>query len=275
MDSSTSWTGPRPFYDDWWGARRAAAHALWAFHSALTSPTVPVPSDDRASVKTFFEDERAHVEAGDPLHVVPESVWADAYEACADYGLDRALLGAQVDAARTFVGRVRFSSASSLDTFVRLWAVPHARLLAGLADLRSAQYRYVDELARGFFFLGRLVTLPEDLDENRLFIPQEELDWAGVSTEQLRAGEVSEGMQRLLWKQSVRIRDALAQGAPLMAHLSLRKKYALKYYWMGALALLNALERRDFDLWSVPLRLSWFRKVQVYLQVLFGRTSAR
>lgn len=264
----------RPFYNDWWGARRSAAHALWAFHSALTRPSLPVDEDDASSVDTFFEGERGRAEAGEPLHVVPESVWTTAYEACEAHGLDRDLLGAQVDAARTFVGPIRFATSDRLDTFVRLWAVPHARLLAGLADIRSSvQRRHVDELARGFFFLGRLLTLPRDVRENRVFIPKEEVEWAGVSVDQLRGGTQAEEMQRLLWKQSVRIRDALAQGAPLMGHLSFRRSYVLKHYWMGALALLNELERRDFDLWSVPLSLSWFRRVQVWLQVVFGRTA--
>ncbi len=264
----------RPFYDNWWGERRAAADALWAFHSALVQPTVPVPADDAAAVDTFFDGERTRAEAGEPLHVVSESVWTAAYEACAAQGLDRTLLGAQVEAARTFVGPIRFATAARLDTFVRLWAVPHARLLAGLAGLQSsAQRRQVDELARGFFLLGRLRTLPRDARANRVFIPTEDLEWAGVSVEQLREGTQADEMQRLLWKQTVRIRDALAQGGALMSVLSFRRSYILKYYWMGALALLNELERRDFDLWSAPLSLSWFRRLQVYLQVMFGRTA--
>ncbi|MFO8100098.1 MAG: squalene/phytoene synthase family protein [Salinibacter sp.] len=276
MSYSNDLTTLRPFYDNWWGARRSSAHALWAFHSALTDPVVPEPQDDRPSVEAFFDEERDRAKAGASLHVVPEPVWRRAYEACRDHELDQDLLGAQVEAARTFVGRVRFASANTLETFVRLWAVPHARLLAALADLRlSAQRRHVDELARGFFFLGRLLTLPEDVQENRLFVPKEELDWADVSVGQLQDGRVTEGLQRLLWKQSVRVRDALAQGAPLLSTLSVRRKYVLKYYWMGALALLNELERRDFDLWTAPASLSWFRQSQVYLQVLFGRTSIR
>lgn len=266
----------RPFYDNWWSARRSSAHALWAFHSALTDPRLPAPAEERSTIEAFFDEERDRAKAGEPLHVVPESVWRGAYEACRDHELDRDLLGAQVEAARTFVGPIRFASASVLETFVRLWAVPHARLLAALADLRlSAQRRHVDELARGFFYLGRLFSLPEDVRDDRLFVPEEEMDWADVSAAQLKEGTMTDGLQRLLWKQSVRIRDALAQGAPLLATLSVRRRYVLKYYWMGALALLNQVERQDFDLWSASVSLSWFRRIQVYLQVLFGRTSIR
>jgi len=267
---------PRPFSTAWGAERKPAAQALWTFHSALTAPSLPVDRDDRAAIETFFDDERTRAEAGEPLHVVPEAVWTDAYAACHDYDLDRELLGAQVEAARKFVGPTRFETASALDTFTRLWAASHARLLAGLAELPySTQQKRVDELARGFFLLGRLRRLPDDLEADRLFLPMEELRWADVSVAQLRDGTVTEGLRRLLWKQSVRVRDALAQGQPLINDLSLRQRYALKYYWMGALALLNELERRDYDLWSEPLGLPWGRRLQVWLQVAFGRTSPR
>jgi phytoene synthase len=94
-----------------------------------------------------------------------------------------------------------------------------------------------------------------------------------VTVEQLRCGDVDEAVQGLLWKESVRIRDALAQGRPLIATLSLRRRFFLKRFWMGALELLKELERRDYDLWSEPLGLSFFRRVQVYVQTLFGRTG--
>jgi len=264
---------PRPFYDDWWGRRRRAAHALWAFHSALTDPILPVDVSEGTTIDSYFDEERGRVEEGAAVRLVSESVWAAVRRACDDFDLSRDLLGAQVEAARTFVGPVQFETASVLDTFVRLWAVPHGRLLAQLAEQSSGRNRWVDELSRGFFYLGRLRSVPADVVEDRLFIPVEELEWAGVSIEALRNGPVTEDMRHLLWKQSVRVRDALAQGEPLIRDLSVWRRYALKRYWMGALAILNELERRDFDLWSEPLGLPWWRTCEVYLQVLFGRTS--
>ncbi len=264
---------PRPFYDQWGRTRRPAAHALWHWHSALAEPSIEGGGHGEGDVEAFFDEERTRAEAGDPMRLVPEAVWTDAYDACAEYDLDRSLLGAQVEAARVLHGDTRFETRAPLKTFVRLWAVPHGRLLAGLAGAdASTQLRWVDELSRGFFYLGRLVTLPRDVRRNRLFVPMDSLEQAGVTVDQLREGRVDEGVRRLLWKESVRIRDALAQGRPLIDDLSLRRRYALKRFWFGGLELLNELERRDFDLWTEPLALSWFRRVQVYLKTLLGRT---
>lgn len=270
MSDSPSDRLPRPFYDSWSRRLRPAAHALWDWHSALVEPVVPAG----ASADGFFDEQRQLAEAGAPVRLMSEEVSAAAYEACETYDLDFDLLGAQVEAARVLHGATRFETAEELERFVRLWAVPHARLLAGLAGLDySVQRAWADELARGFFHLGRLSTLPADIAQDRLFLPLEELQQVDVTMDQLREGRLDDGVRRLLWKHSVRIRDALAQGQALIQDLSFRQRYALKRFWFGALALLNELDRRDYDLWSEPLDLSVFRRLQVYLQTVFGRTG--
>lgn len=267
---------PRPFYDQWSRGRRPAAHALWAWHSALANPQPPGTNGTEAAVEAFFDEERQRAEDGDPLRLLREEIWSNAYAACDEYGLDRSLLAAQVEAARVLYGETRFETSAALKEFVGRWAVPHGRLLAQLAGVDMAiRLRHADELARGFFHLGRLLALPRDVQQGRLFIPREALERKGVTVEQLRDGAVDEAVQGLLWKESVRIRDALAQGRPLIPNLSLRHRFALKRFWVGALELLKELERRDYDLWRGPLDLSLFRRVQVYLQTLLGRSVSR
>ncbi len=268
MDDDRSPDLPRPFYDEWSRRRRPAARALWHWHSALVVPALP----SSASVDAFFDEERDRAEAGEPLRLMPEETWGAAYEACESYGLNYDWLGAQVEAARLLCGETRFDSADHLETFVRLWAMPHARLLAHLADVtNSVQIGWVDELARGFFHLAHLLSLPTDLRRERLFVPLEELRQYDVSIDRLRTGPPTEAVRRLLWKQSVRVRDALQRGRSLIDDLSFRQSYALRRYWHGALAFLDELDRRDFDLWSEPIELSFFRRLEVYLLMIFGR----
>jgi phytoene synthase len=267
---------PRPFYDQWSRGRRPAAHALWDWHSALAAPQPPATNGREGGAEAFFDEERRRADAGEPLRLVPEAVWSNAYAACDEHGLDRSLLAAQVEAARVLCGDARFETSAALKDFVGLWAVPHGRLLARLAGVDlAAQLRYADELARGFFHLGRLLALPRDVRHGRLFIPLDALEQKGVTPEQLRDGPLDDAVRGLLWKESVRVRDALAQGRPLVSALSLRHRFALKRFWVGALELLKELERRDYDLWSEPVGLSVFRRLQVYLQTLLGRSVSK
>jgi len=267
---------PRPFYDEWSRSLRPAAHALWAWHSALAEPQPIESNGTEAAVASFFDEEVARATAGDPMRLLREEVWSDAYAVCDTHDLDRSLLAQQVGAAKALYGTTRFQTGPEMKAFVGQWAVPHGRLLAGLAGVTlEVRLKYADELARGFFHLGRLVSLPADVQKDRLFIPLENLHHRDVQMDDLRSGTVHDGVRGLLWKECVRVRDALAQGRPLIGNLSLRRRFALKRFWVGALEVLNEIERRDFDLWDAPLDLSLFRRMQVYLQTLFGSATAR
>lgn len=267
---------PRPFYNDWSRQLKRDGQALWAWHLGLLEVQSIGPNGTHEAYEGTFEEDQERALHGEPIRLLREPVWRAAYRACEAHELSRKLLADQIGAAKALLGPVRFDDQQSLETFVRRWAVSHTRLLAGLADAAHTwQLRPVDELARGFFFVGRLITLPDDLERDQLFIPLDDLEQTGVTVEQLRAGAVDEGMRRLLWKQSIRARDALAQGQSLIRDLSFRYRYALKRWWHGALETLNVIERRDFDVWSGPPALSLFRRVQVHLQALFGKAAGR
>ena len=265
---------PRPFYSEWPRSKVKAAKALWEWHMALTRPQ-PVGGDGTvSSVKAYFLDERERVENTEPLRTVRESIWRAAYEAAETHDLDLSLLAEQVSAARYLQGSVRFASTTELESFARSWAVPHARLLANLAGVtHDWQMKHVDELARGFFYLARFVSLPHDLENGQLFIPISDLKHNDVSVSTLRDGELTDGVRRLFWKHSIRIRDAFGQGQPLVRDLDFRYRIALKRWWHGALELLSEIERRNYDIWSEPIELSPYRKLQVYLMTVFGRAT--
>lgn len=266
---------PRPFYDHGWPRRlRPAAQALWHWHVHLIEADAPrLDGDD---LTAYFEAEREKAAAGNPVRVVPASVWQDAYRACEEHELPRGLLTKQILGARRFQEPIRFATYAELDAFLHQWAIPHGRLLAHLADTAySWQLRRVDELTRGLFFVGRLVQLPEEVGKDWIFIPREEREQAGVTLDDLQAGNVTERVRRLLWKQTVRARDALAHARPLSKELERPYKNAFKRVWLGGLELLTLIERRDYELWSEPIQLSLFRRLQVRFQARLGKIAFR
>lgn len=266
---------PRPFGPSMWpGDQRAAAEALWDWHRALLAPDAPAL--DGADLAAYFDAEQQKATRGEAdVAVMPEPTARAAYAACEAHDLPLELLAAQVGAAQRFAGPMRFATAADMMEFVDRWAGAHALLLAQLAGAgHSWQERPIRELARGFFITARLARLPADLAADRLFIPLDDLEAAGVPLEQLRAGRVDANLDRLFWKQHVRVRDALAQGQVLVKELPRRYASKLKRCWLGALEVINEIERRDYDVWQKPPRLSAFRRVQIWLQAWLGRAAS-
>ncbi len=266
---------PQPFNETvWTKALRPAAQVLWQWHRYLAEPVVYRRGE--ADWSAFFEEESVRAEAGQTLRILPQPVVEAAYETCRAHNLPRALLADQVNASAGFLTAMRFETYAALQAFIQPWAGSQGRLLARLAGhKRSWQLPLVDELTRAFFLTGRLAHLPDDLARDRLYIPLDEMRHAGVSLEQLRAGEVDEAMRRLFWKQIVRVRDAFAQGQSLARDLPRWQRRVFKRWWLGGLELVNEIERRDYDVWSQPLTVSSVQRFRVRIQALAGRTSFR
>lgn len=262
---------PRPFYETpFRGAAREAAQALWAFHLALDRTAA------RGEPPSAYEAAAAGVLAGETPALLPAEVGRAAIEAAAAHDLPLERLADQVLQAGRLDGGIRFPDAAALAAFTDGWAGAHGQLLAYLGGARlMLQERLVRELARGFFLVGRLAYLPDDLAQDRLFIPEDVLAQSGVTLEDLRAGRHDAAMQRLLWKQAVRARDALAQGLPLVDDLPRREARGLRAHWLGALEVLRLLEAQGYDVWSKPVRLGPVSRLALRLQLVFGRRAGR
>lgn len=266
---------PKPFYDDGFPRRkRGAVQAFWDFHVALLEPGAPAL--DGADLAAYFQVEHDKALRGEPLKVVASEVADEAYLACSEHDLPLKLLARQIVPARRFTGPIRFAGNRDLNEFVDAFAASHGRLLARLAGASGRwQLAYVDEFCRGMFWVGRLVTLKRDVARDWIFIPDADLEQNEVSVQQLREGRVDEKMRRLLWKQTIRAKDAFAQSEALAHDLPRRYASAFKRWWFAGLEVLNEIVRRDYDIWSEPVRLSRYQRAQARFQARFGRTTFR
>lgn len=263
----------QPFYEKPWPpALRSAAQALWCWHLNLRRPRLPESADAQA----FLQAEAERLIRGDPVQVVPHEVWEAAYQACVRHQLPLALLGRQLQAAWGWISPVRFPDAAALEAFVQDFAGAHGRLLVRLMGVATRfEDTLVDALAAGFFLTDRLARLPRDLAADRLFIPLEDLDRAGVSVELLQRGDGNSAVRRLLWKQVVRAQEALARGRNLVHALPRRYASVLRRAWLEALEVLHTIERRDYDLWRGPIRLSPWQRLHIAYQARFSRVAFR
>lgn len=264
---------PLPFWSkEWPTSMRPAAEALWQWHLHLAA----MEGMAEEVTPQFFEEEEEKAQRAHPLRLLPDGISSAAYDTCRAFDLPLKKLATQIRAAARFTAPIRFDSRAEVDAFIDYWAASHALLLGGLVELTGSWQRpLVEEMARAFFLLGRLIELPVDLARDRLYIPLEEMEKAGVTVEQLQAGDANESVKRLLWKQAVRARDAFAHGQALVFELDGWQRRAFKKWWLAGLEVLNEIEKRDYDLWAKPIQLSTLQRVRVRLQALAGRATFR
>jgi phytoene synthase len=268
-------TNYRPFSgQEWPASEREDAWRLWQWHLSLRRPQAP--SDQEGERKAFFEREAEKVRQFEPTALISAELTAQVYGILQRRKMPADYLADQVLASAAFAGRARFETASDLNQFVRQWAGSHGRLLAHLADAAYMwQLQYVDDLSRGFFLTGRLLELPQDLAEDRLFIPMAELERHGLTVERLKKGNPDEAIRRLLWRQVILARDALASGRLLSEELPRSLSRSLRKWWFGCLEVLNEIERRKYDVWSRPIEIPAIRRFFVLLQMQFGKAAFR
>ena len=262
----------RPFKDVSWPKEKAeAAAVMWEWRDQLSAL-----SAYENHGQNEYEKEAERIEKGEsPLHI-PAALADRMRVASRRHDLPMEWFLAPLRIVHRFNGSLRLADATALKTFLSAWAIPHANLLAKLAGVaHSWQLKQVAELATAFFLTDRLIRLPQDLGEDRLFIPESDLEQAGVTREMLAQRGADPAIKKMLWKQVVRIRDAYAQGQPLVFDLERRYRRPFKRNWLTGLELINEVERRKYDVWSAPIQLSGVQRFQVQVLSWIGKGAGR
>ena len=260
----------RPFYSDpWKGELEEASRALWNWRDAVRLVGLGNRHGDVDTV-----GEAARLRATRQTDIVDADVLQRVLETVDRFGLEFEYLAMQLESSERLAAAIRFDSMNEQRQFIAAWVHPHARLLAGLAKVSGPLYvNYVDSFASAFFLLGHLMELRRDLERDHFFIPTEELSAFGVDDNELRSGPPSESVKKLLWKQCVRIRDYFARALPLSKDLPRTYRVGFRRWWLGGLEVVNAIEKRKYDVWRDPVELSRYQRAQARFQARFARIS--
>ena len=99
-----------------------------------------------------------------------------------------------------------------------------------------------------------------DFLKGRIYLPDEDLDRFGCTEQELASGVAGEPFRRLLAFQVARARALFREGAPLVDTLVGPVKLDVALFTRGGVAVLDAIERQDYDVLSVRPALSRTRK---------------
>jgi phytoene synthase len=110
--------------------------------------------------------------------------------------------------------------------------------------------------------------LAEDAARGRVYLPREDLDRFGYSEEQLRRGERDEHFRRLMRFEVERARSYYEAARPLAALLKPAGRAVYLVMVRTYRGLLEAIEKRDYDVFSGRVRLSRWHKLWLALRAL-------
>ena len=263
-----------PFEHVSWPAdKKDAIEVFEQWHNFIGNECLFSSSDE---AQRAFANLKSQIENNDTQDLIPSVLLTQVKKTIASHDLPSEWFYGQLDVAHHFYGTYHVKDAKELKSFITQWEAPHAYLSAKLADAAYTwQRKLIDELTMGFFIVDMLLQLPEYLKNGNVFIPLSELEHANVSLQQLKQGDRTDAVQRLLWKQTIRARDAFAQGQPLIKELDRKYRGTVKKNWLTALEYINEIEKRKYDVWSAPVELSRMQRFQIFVLSIIGRGASQ
>jgi phytoene synthase len=111
----------------------------------------------------------------------------------------------------------------------------------------------------------------EDAERGRVYLPAEDLRRFGVSEADLRQGNRSEPVLRLLRFEAERARRYYDQSRPLLDLIHPRSRPSLEALIAIYSRLLDRIEQRNYDVFTARVRLSALEKSWILVQSILGR----
>jgi phytoene synthase len=113
--------------------------------------------------------------------------------------------------------------------------------------------------------------LGEDAARGRVYLPQEDLEQFAYSVERLRCGERDEHFRALMRFEVERTRAYYAAAWPLSSFLSPAGRAIFQVMMRTYQSLLDAIERRDYDVFTSRVTVGRWRKLSLALQAMPAR----
>lgn len=246
--------------------RRRAMCALYAFMRVaddLSDGPGPA-SEKRAKLEAWRTDLRQAL-AGDYRH----ELYPALCHTVTTYRVPPEYLEAVLDGVCMDLEPVRYAKFEDLYRYCY-----HVASAVGLACIyiwgfngESAK-AHAESAGIAFQLTNILRDLGEDAARQRIYLPREDLDRFGYTEEQLRRGERTDSFRALMRFQVERARRYYDASNPLLSALEPHGRAAFLVMQRTYRGLLDAIERRNYDVFSSRVRLSRWRKLVLILRVL-------
>ena len=151
-------------------------------------------------------------------------------------------------------------------------ADPVGRLVLYLLGYRDEErQRLSDRTCTALQLANFWQDVENDLVRGRIYLPLEDMARFGVNEEDLAMPTAGDAFRGLLAFQVERTRAMFREGAPLCDMVTGRARYDLRLFTLGGVAILDAIERQNFDVLARRPVVTKAAKFKLLAGVLLGR----
>lgn len=142
----------------------------------------------------------------------------------------------------------RYASWGELLDYCAHSANPVGECVLGLAGADSPErLAWSDAICSALQVIEHCQDVVEDHRSGRIYLPAEDLAWAGCEEADLERSPATPALRRVLRRCAERARGLLERGAPLPGTLGGPARLAVAAFIGGGHAAIDALERADYD----------------------------
>ena len=145
----------------------------------------------------------------------------------------------------------RYETFDQLLGYCRHSANPVGRLVLHLGGRPDpSQVEWSDSICTGLQLANFCQDVARDWDKDRIYLPAEDCRRFGYDEEHFERHEYNEAFRRLLIDQVDRAEEFLRRGWPLVGQVDKDLRLAIALFIRGGLAILDAIRRQDYDVWT-------------------------
>ena len=247
-------------------AERRAIGIVWDFCRAVDDAVDEAPDPATAAREVAkWRDEVGRMFGGEPP-LTPQAQQLKPYVGM--FSMSRQPYDDLVDGVEMDLERSRYATFDDLVGYCRRVASAVGVMcieVFGCRDSRSREYAF--NLGLALQLTNIIRDIKADLQQGRIYLPQEDLARFGVSEESLAAGVMTSAIRNLLAHQCQRARHFYAAAVQAMPHEHARKLVAAEI--MGAIyfEILQRIERRGYDVFSERVRVPKLQRARIALRI--------
>ena len=166
----------------------------------------------------------------------------------------------------------RFPTMQDVFAYCRYSANPVGRLvLYACLEASEEKFKLSDATCTALQLANFWQDVRVDYAKGRIYLPEQDMARFGVSEAAIATGTATPEFRELLRYEVNFARGLFEQGLPLIGMVDRELSLDLDLFSRGGLAILRAIERRDFDVLSARPAISRSTKLQLAMRALTGK----